>query len=102
MLDCITSDMMEGYEAWMRNRGLSSNTVSFYNRVMRAVYNRAVNDEVIENRKPFRRVYTGVDKTVKRALPPCDLYKIQSLDLSSSPHLDYARDMFMMSFFSEA
>lgn len=99
MLDCITSDMMEGYEAWMRNRGLSSNTVSFYNRVMRAVYNRAVNDEVIENRKPFRRVYTGVDKTVKRALPPCDLYKIQSLDLSSSPHLDYARDMFMMSFF---
>ncbi|MDE6523213.1 MAG: site-specific integrase [Muribaculaceae bacterium] len=98
MLDCLNSDLMEAYEAWHRQRGLTPNTISFYTRILRAVYNRAVEDEIIENRNPFRHVYTGVDKTVKRALPLSAIKKIKALDLSLIPELDYARDMFMMSF----
>lgn len=98
MLDCITSETMEGYEAWLRNRGIIPNTISFYTRILRAVYNRAVEEDIIENRNPFRHVYTGVDKTVKRALPLAIIKKIKALDLSLTPSLDYARDMFMMSF----
>lgn len=56
-------------------------------------------DDIIENRSPFRHVYTGIDKTVKRALPLSTIKKIKSLDLSLTPTLDYARDMFMMSFY---
>lgn len=99
MLDCITSGIMEDYEAWHKNRGVAPNTISFYTRILRAVYNRAVEDEIIENRNPFRHVYTGVDKTVKRALPLAIIKKIKSLNLSLTPALDFARDMFMMSFF---
>lgn len=99
MLECLTSDVMESYEAWLRNRGLTSNTVSFYSRILRAVYNRAVEDGIIENTNPFRRVYTGVDRTVKRALPLSVIRKIKGLDLSLSHGLDYARDMFMLSFY---
>lgn len=99
MLDCITSETMEGYEAWQRNRGIIPNTISFYTRILRAVYNRAVEEDIIENRNPFRHVYTGVDKTVKRALSLTVIKKIKALDLSLSPSLDYARDMFIMSFF---
>lgn len=99
MLDCITSGIMEDYEAWHKNRGVAPNTISFYTRILRAVYNRAVEDEIIENRNPFRHVYTGVDKTAKRALPLAIIKKIKSLDLSLTPALDFARDMFMMSFF---
>ncbi len=98
MLDCITSETMEGYEAWLRNRGIIPNTISFYTRILRAVYNRAVEEDIIENRNPFRHVYIGVDKTVKRALPLAIIKKIKALDLSLTPSLDYARDMFMMSF----
>lgn len=98
MLDCITSETMEGYDAWLRNRGIIPNTISFYTRILRAVYNRAVEEDIIENRNPFRHVYTGVDKTVKRALPLAIIKKIKALDLSLTPSLDYARDMFMMSF----
>ena len=98
MLDFITSETMEGYEAWLRNRGIILNTISFYTRILRAVYNRAVEEDIITNRNPFRHVYTGVDKTVKRALPLVIIKKIKTLDLSLSPSLDYARDMFMMSF----
>lgn len=99
MLDFITSEVMEGYEAWLKKRGVAPNTVSFYTRILRAVYNRAVEDDIIENRNPFRKVYTGVDKTVKRALPLAAIKKIKALDLSLTPALAYARDMFLMSFY---
>lgn len=99
MLDSLTSEIMEAYEAWHKQRGNSPNTISFYTRILRAVYHRAVEDNIIENRNPFRHVYTGVDKTIKRALPLPTIKKIKALDLSLSPPLDYARDMFMMSFY---
>lgn len=98
MLDCINTEVMEAYEAWHHNRGNIPNTISFYTRILRTVYHRAVEDDIIENRNPFRHVYTGVDKTVKRALPLKTIKKIKALDLSLHPTLDYARDMFMMSF----
>ena len=99
MLDCLTSEIMEAYEAWHKSRGVAPNTISFYTRILRAVYNRAVEDDIIENRNPFKHVYTGVDKTVKRALPLPVIKKIKALDLSLNPSLDYARDMFLMSFY---
>ena len=69
MLDSLTSEIMDSYEAWLRNRGIAPNTISFYTRILRAVYNRAVDDDITEDRNPFRHVYTGIEKTVKRALP---------------------------------
>ncbi len=99
MLDSITSRTMQDFETWHRRRGVTSNTISFYTRILRAVYNRAVEDDIIEDRFPFRHVYTGVDKTVKRALPLAVIKKIKLLDLSMTPQLDYARDMFLLSFY---
>lgn len=99
MLDSIDTSIMESYEAWHRLNGNTFNTISFYIRILRAVYNRALEDKNIENRFPFRRVYTGVDKTVKRALPLRSIRAIKSLDLSGTPALDYARDMFLLSFY---
>lgn len=98
MLDCLTSEIMEAYEAWHQRRGVAPNTISFYARILRAAYNRAVEEGITENRNPFRHVYTGIDKTIKRALPLSMIRKIRSLDLSLQPSLDFARDMFMMSF----
>lgn len=97
MLDSIDAELMESYEAYMRERGISSNTISFYMRVLRATYNRAVEKGVTKQYSPFRHVYTGIGKTVKRALPLDIIKKIKSMDLSKP--LDYARDMFMLSFY---
>lgn len=99
MLDCIDTEVMEGYEAWLKLRGLIPNSISFYTRILRAVYNRAVADEITEDRSPFRKVYTGVDKTVKRALPLQIIRRITGLKLTMAPAVDFARDMFMMSFY---
>lgn len=98
MIDCLDSEIMESYEAWLHMRGVTQNTVSFYNRILRAVYNRAVEEDAIENIHPFRHVYTGVGKTVKRALSIEAIRRIKALDLSFAPSLDFARDMFIISF----
>lgn len=99
ILDRLTPDIMEEYQAWLYRRGVVPNTVSFYSRILRAVYNRAVRNGIVHDRTPFRDVYTGVDKTVKRALPIHIIKRIRMLDLAATPKLDYARDMFMLSFY---
>lgn len=98
LLENLTSDVMEAYQAWLQQQGVARNTVSFYIRILRAVYNRAVEEELTENHHPFRHVYTGVDKTIKRALPLSEIRKIKNLDLSLKPELAYSRDMFILSF----
>ena len=100
LLEDIDSDLMLMYEAYLRNKGLTKNSTSFYMRILRAVYNRAVEKDLITNRNPFKHVYTGIDKTIKRAIPLKAIKQIKNLDLSLQPSLDFARDMFMFSFYT--
>ncbi len=99
-LEDIDSDLMLMYEAYLHNRGLTKNSTSFYMRILRAVYNRAVEKGLIANRNPFKHVYTGIDKTIKRAIPLTAIKQIKHLDLSLLPSLDFARDMFLFSFYT--
>ena len=96
----IDGDVMMLYEAWLKANGNCPNTISFYMRILRAVYNRAVEKGVTEQKFPFKHVYTGIDKTVKRAVPLKTVKRIKELDLKMKPHLDYARDMFLFSFYT--
>lgn len=98
MFEEITSDLMMEYEAWLISAGVTKNTVSFYNRILRATYNRAVEKELVTQCYPFKHVYTGIDKTVKRAITLKDIKRIKELDLSFKQSLDFARDMFLFSF----
>lgn len=96
----IDSDTIMLYEAWLKANDNCPNTTSFYMRILRAVYNRAVEKELTEQKYPFKHVYTGIDKTVKRAVPLKTIKRIKELDLTLKPHLDYARDIFLFSFYT--
>lgn len=98
-LDAINQITMEDYQAYLKSTGLSSNSVSFYMRILRAVYNRAVEQELTKDRKPFRAVFTGTEKTLKRAISINDIKHIRNLDLSLKPNLEFARDIFLFLFF---
>ena len=100
MADEISSDMMVEYEAFLKSNGVAMNTVSFYMRILRAVYNRAVEQGLTRHSNPFKHVYTGIGKTVKRAIPLDAVKRIKELDLLLSPNLDFARDMFLFSFYT--
>ncbi|MCM1219965.1 MAG: site-specific integrase, partial [Lachnospiraceae bacterium] len=99
-LDIIRSDMMLLYEAYLKTKGIRMNTISFYMRILRAVYNRAVEKGLTPQRNPFRHVYTGVEKTVKRSVHVKVIKALKELDLSMKPSLDFSRDMFMFSFYT--
>ena len=97
--DMLDADMVEQYESYMRAKHLSRNTTSFYLRILRCIYNRAVEDGLTPQADPFRRAYTGVDKTAKRAITLREIKRIKELDLSRHPDLDFARDLFLFSFY---
>lgn len=100
LFDQINADLLAEYEAYLKGRGNSPNTISFYMRILKAVYNRAVEEGLAEQRHPFKFVYTGVEKTMKRAVSLNDLKRIKGLDLSLKPNLDFARDMFLFCFYT--
>lgn len=100
LLTDFNSDLMMDYESYLRHRNITMNTVSFYMRILRAVYNRAVEQELIEQTNPFKHVYTGVDKTIKRAMPLKCIKQIKLADFSYDKKLEFAKDMFLFSFYT--
>lgn len=95
----MNAEMMESYEAYLKQQNVCRNTSSFYMRILRAVYNRAVAKGVIAQQYPFRHVYTGIEKTRKRAISFDAVKQIKQLDFQDSPSRDMAKDAFMLSFY---
>lgn len=94
----IDNSLILAYNDWLEMKHVSKNTISFYMRNLRAIYNRAVKEDVIIQNNPFTDVYTGVDKTRKLAIDEKDLYKLIMVDLKTNPSLRLARDLFVFSF----
>lgn len=99
-LENINSIMIMEYEAYLKKCNVCSNSSSFYMRNLRAVYNMGVEEKNIKQKNPFKHVYTGVEKTLKRGLSNNDMRRIREIQLNEYPKLNYARDMFMFSFYT--
>ena len=100
LFEYIDCNLMESYQAWLYKQNLTPNTISFYMRILRAVYNTAVDMNITEQKKPFRHVYTGVEKTVKRAISLKELKRIKQVNLPQNPGILFARDIFLFSFYT--
>lgn len=96
----ITSDLLKQYQGWLFERGIKKNSSSFYMRILRTVYNKASEEGLTTNKNPFRHVYTGIDKTKKRAINAELIRKMKTYDLSLYPSREFARDMFLFSFYT--
>lgn len=100
LLEEVDSNLMVRYETFLKARGICPNSSSYYMRGLRAIYNRAVEKELTVQRNPFKHVYIGIDKTIKRAVSLKTIRQIRELDLSLSPAIDFARNIFMFSFYT--
>ena len=96
----VTEDLIERFNADLSQRGMVRNTVSFYMRILRSVYNKAVRNGLVEQTAPFKNVYTGIDRTRKRAVGESVIARFIGLDLSRSAPLSLARDLFLFSFYT--
>lgn len=97
-LDRVDATLISRFEAYLSSRKVVGNTSSFYMRALRVMYNRAAERGLCANCSPFRRVYTGVAKTAKRALSASELRSIAAKKLDDKPKLMYARDIFLFLF----
>ncbi|MBQ7942389.1 MAG: site-specific integrase [Muribaculaceae bacterium] len=97
-LSALTEQVITKYNAFLVQRGLVRNSVSFYMRVLRAVYNKAVRQKLIEQQHPFIEVYTGIDRTRKRAVSESVISQLYKLKLAEGTPLALARDIFIFSY----
>lgn len=96
----LSNELLADYAFYLKNRGVSPNTVAFYLKRLRAIYNKAVEEELVENRHPFREISTSSEKTAKRAISLKYIRQLKELDLTHSPSKCFARDMFLFSFYT--
>ena len=83
-LDKNNSRLIKDFETHLREKERLPNTISYYTRNLRAIFNKAVADKLIVSRKnehPFAMVFTGVVKTMKRTLSLDETRKLLDLDL---------------------
>lgn len=99
LMEDIDSKMIEGYENYLKQKKLTLNTISFYMRILRAIYNRAVKSGVIADKKPFDHVFTTMTKTAKRAIPIQVIQKIAQAHITNKNEA-LARDLFLFSFYT--
>ena len=98
-LEDMDSNLMIAYESWLKGTGICPNTSSYYMRNLRAIYNRAVEQGFVTQQNPFKHVYTGIDKTKKRAVSLDVIREIRDLKLTKKS-LIFARDIFLFSFYT--
>ncbi len=97
----LTAGIIRDFQSYLIGRRLKMNTVSLYNRSLRAAYNYALDEEMIQvDRRPFRKVFTGLEKTRKRALKSPMVRRLIRLPLAESM-LRFARDLFLFSVYMQ-
>ena len=97
-LTAITGRTIADFNTYLLRRGLLRNSISFYMRILKAVYNKAVRQRLVRQTFPFSDVYTGVDATRKRAIDESFLSRLNSMQLPSGTALALARDIFVFSY----
>lgn len=100
-LDEIDTIIVKEYETFLYESKICSHTVSFYLRTLRAIRNHAVKEGLAEPYPTlFKDVYTGTDKTPKRAVEEDVLTHLIMLELSFSYDLSVARDLFLFCYYA--
>lgn len=102
--DCCICDFdkrkAEEFHQYLLQRNISINTISFYVRIARAVYNKAVARGLTDDCCPFKNLRVHETKTSKRALPPEELKRLRIYQPTTEKEL-FAKDMFFFSFYAQ-
>lgn len=100
--DELTVKTLEGFIECRRKQGNSANTILFYIRQLRALYNKASDEGYVHACvNPFVKIRLKGEATPKRAVSRKEISRIVDFDLAGRhEHLGLARDLFMFSLYS--
>lgn len=93
----VNQELIKGFERWLRNQNLCLNTVSCYMRSLRSLLNRIDSEKKTHD---FESVYTGRDKTEKRAVSETDISSLKCAKLRPRSFLSLVRDIFLFSYYA--
>lgn len=95
----LTATVVKRYEAYLYSKA-SKNTVCFYLRNLRTIYNMASNQGIMVcEQYPFKKINMGSEATIKRSLKK-EVIKQIALFECPNPQMEFARDIFMISFYT--
>ena len=97
-LENLNTQLVEGWQQWMKEKGVTLNTISCYMRSLRSIVRRM---DIPNTRKNmFDSVFTGRTKTEKRSLSTSDIQKLSALPLPEESPLQFTRDLFLFCFYA--
>jgi integrase len=99
----ITPALLDKYEVYLREKNNSDGGVAFKMRELRAVYNKAIKKNIVEEKHyPFKVYKISKLKVgnIKKALSREEIALIQNLDESKYPNLVEAKRLFMFSYYT--
>ena len=98
----ISPKFVARYIDFLRNEGAGENTVNFYIRNFRTCYNLAVKEGLVSHEEyPFNDINAKPCRTIKRALSREDMSRLLHLHLPENSTLQFARDLFLFSFYTQ-
>jgi integrase len=97
----IDYSKVKGFEDYLLENGNKLNSVSVHLRTLRAIINRAIKDEIIEETSyPFKKISIKSQKTRKRAVNKDVIKMVEELDVPQEENLQLWKDLFMFSFYN--
>lgn len=102
----IDFQLLKDYEMFLRKSGLTDNSIATKFSTLKAVFNKALNEEIfVCNKNPFKKYKVGSlwASTCKRAIDKETIFQLTQLDLSvvntcPKAYLELARNIFMFSY----
>ena len=102
-LSALNADSVWAYQQWLHDQGVCPNTSSCYMRSLRAIYNKAVAKHLVKDKAPFKGVFTGNERTVKRSIGKKEIRRL-SRPLSYRGEaigiMEMYLDIFLFSFYA--
>ena len=96
-LRSVNVNLIEGYQRWLKQKGVCLNTISCYMRSLRKLFHEA---KLKDCDACFENVFTGNVQTEKRALPIEHIRRLKDLQLAGRTFLRMSRDLFLFSFYA--
>jgi len=96
--DEVSQQLLEGWQRWLQEKGVTLNTISCYMRSLRSLTGHAEAAPIANS--AFKSVFTGNTKTDKRSIPAKDIRKLCCLELSENSRLRFSRDIFLFCVYS--
>ena len=99
--ETVTPTFLNNYEKWMVEQGRSVTTISMYLRCLRAMFNQAIDEDVVERKDyPFgrRKYQIPAVRNIKKALTKEEIREIMNHPLEYGSNRDKARDFWILSY----